>query len=240
MDIIYHQNYTLCINGHEFSYDIGAIRRIYLDFPHGVIGAEAQVYFADGSMHWWKSKWISSYNIQFGIAVSLDGKFLFVQTWENGLLCLNSRTGAVVWRTKSKRGITNVFVNEDTLLCHQHERALQLLDLHTGEVLAEKRPATAWGFTFLDHRHILCQVTARRWEIIDAQTMETKEVFSHSDFTGGHTDCCISEITRTEDGRIKISGFQNTWDHSVEPAIRLPNLEFQHELQSKHFSNQNA
>lgn len=182
MDMIYHQNYCICAKGHEFSYDAGTIRRIYLEFPLGVIGAEVQIYLADGSMHWWKSKWLSAYNLQFGISVSFDGNYVFVQTWENGLLCLDSHAGEVIWRTKSKRGITNIFVNEKTILSHQHERALQLLDIRTGEVLSEKQPATAWGFTALDHKHIVCQVTAKRWEIIDAQTLETKEVFSHKDF----------------------------------------------------------
>lgn len=219
MDMIYHQNYCICAKDHEFSYDAGAIRRVYLEFPIGLIGAEVQVYFADGNMHWWKSKWLSSYNLSFGIAVSFDGNYVFAQTWENGLLCLDSRTGNVIWRTKSKRGVTHVFVNEKTILCHQHERALQLLDIHTGEVLSEKRPATAWGFTALDHKHIICQVTANRWEIIDAQTMETKEVFSHKDFTGGHTDYSISRIIRTEDGKIKLFGFEHAWEHYVTSNI---------------------
>lgn len=183
-------------------------------------------------MYWWKSKWLSSYLVQFGISVSFDGNYVFVQTWENGLLCLDSHTGKVIWRTKSKRGITNIFVNENTILCHQHERTLQLLDIHTGEVLLEKRPATAWGFTALDHKHIICQVTARRWELTDAQTLETKESFSNKDFTGGHTDYCVNKIVRAEDGKIRVSGFQNVWDDTVKPAVRLPNLEFEHYVTS--------
>lgn len=238
MEMIYHQNYCICAKNREFSYDNGAIRRIYLEFPLGVLGAEIQIYFADGSMEWWKSKWLSAYTLSFGIAVSLDGKYLYVQTWTNGLLCLDSHTGDVIWRTKSKRGITNVFVNDHTLLCHQHGRALQLLDIRSGAVLQEKRPATAWGFTSLDHRHIICQVTARRWEIIDAQTLETKEIFSHQDFTGGHTDYCVNRIVLGEGGIIRVSGFNNVWDYSVEPPIRLPNLEFYHEVQSEHLRDQ--
>jgi hypothetical protein len=232
MEMIYHQNYCICSKGHEFSYDAGAIRRIYLEFPLGVIGAEIQIYFANGEMYWWKSKWISSYILQLGIAVSYDGKYVFAQTWENGLLCLDSHTGEVIWRTKSKRGITSIFVNDQTILCHQRERALQLLDIHTGEVLAEKRPATAWGFTALDHQHIICQVTAKRWEIIDAQTMQTLEVFSHKDFTGGYVDFCVNKIERTENGKLRVSGFKNVWDHSVKPAVMLPNLEFEHYVHS--------
>lgn len=233
MNKSYHQNYCITIRKHEFAYDAGAIQRIYLEFPLGVIGAEIQIYFANGEKYWWKSKWLTSYILQFGIAVSFDGKYVFAQTWENGLLCLDSRTGEVIWRTKSKRGITSVFVNDQTIVCHQRERALQLLDIHTGEVLTEKRPATAWGFTALDHQHIICQVTARRWEIIDVQTMQTLELFSHKDFVDGHTDYAISRITKTENGQIQVYGFQNVWDNSVKPAVQLPNLEFVHIVTSQ-------
>lgn len=232
-ECVFHQKYCLYNNYREIVYDHGAICRVYLDLPIGSLGADVQVYYSSGEMYWWKTKWISSYTFQFGVAVSFDGKYVFVQTWENGLLCLDARTGKTIWRTKSKRGVTHIFVNADIVLCHQRGHALQLLDIHTGEVLSEKRPATAWGFTALDHRHIICQVTARRWEIIDAQTLETVEVFSHKVFTGGHEDYCINKIGRTQDGKIKVCGFKNVWDRSVKPAVMLPNLEFEHYVESK-------
>lgn len=119
-------------------------------------------------------------------------------------------------------------MNENTILCHRHGQALQLLDMHTGAVLAEKRPAAAWGFTAIDHRCIVCQVSARRWEIIDAETLEVKESFSHQEFTGGHTDYCINRIERIDDETIRVCGFQNVWDDTVTPAVLLPNLEFEH------------
>lgn len=216
---IYHQQYRLFHHGRTAAYDSGAIRCIY-------IGETVTVYFENGEQAQWQSPWFDSYLFQFGVAVSYDGRYVFAQTWENGLFCFCSRTGQILWRTESKRGITNIYVNQDTLLCHQHERALQLLDIRTGKVLQEKRPATAWGFTALDHKHILCQVTARRWEIINAQTMEVVETFSHKDFTDGHTDYCIRDIELAEDGSIKVHGFKNAWDTSVTPAVRLPNLEF--------------
>ena len=165
--VVFHRNYRLYNNNKTIAFDNGAIRLITLDFECTLDNTDITVFFADDSKAKWTTKWISSYNFQFGLAVSSDGKYVFVQTWENGLFCLNSHTGEKIWRTKSKRGITSVFVNDNTLLCHQRERALQLLDIHTGVVLLEKRPATAWGFTSIDHNHIVCQVTARKWELID-------------------------------------------------------------------------
>lgn len=230
----FHQEYCLYINGKDMVYDRGPIRCICLYFPLGDRReTEVQVVYRNGEVFSWTTKWISSYILQFGVAVSVDGNCVFAQTWENGLFCLNARTGEIIWRTKSKRGITNIFVNEDTVLCHQRERALQLIDIHTGQVLSEKRPATAWGFKTLDHGCIICQVTAKRWEVIDAQTMETKEAFSHKDFTGGYVNYCINRIERTEDGKIKVCGFKNVWDDSVKLPVMLPNLEFEHLVESE-------
>lgn len=227
-DPVFHKEYRLFKNGQITTFDSGAIQRICLDFSSDSSSTDVQIDFANAETFRWNTKWLSSYTIQFGVAASFDGRYLFAQTWKNGLLCLDAQTGEIIWRTKSKRGITSVFVSDHTVLCHLREHSLQLLDIHTGELLAEKTPATAWKFTALDHEHIICQVTAKRWELIDAQTLETRKVFSHKAFTGGHTDYCISKIVRTPDGRIKVSGFKNVWDDSVSPPIMLPNLEFEH------------
>ncbi len=222
-EMIFHQNYKLFCKGRTTTFDRGPMQKIEINelFTYVTIS------FADGSSAHWPCKWLSSYLFQFGIAVSKDGSCVFIQTWENGLFCLSSQTGEVIWRTESKRGITNIFVNDITVLVHQHDRALQLLDIHTGKVLKEKRPATAWGFTALDHGHVICQVTARRWEILDPQSLDVVASFTHKQFTGDHTDYCVRDIRLLEDGSIQVSGFQNVWDKS-DPKKRLPNLEFTH------------
>ena len=226
MIFVYHQPYRLSHHDRTTTFDSCPIQCIHL-------GNEITVHFADGATAQWHCRWAEpGYLSQFGIAASADGRYVFIQTWENGLFCLCSHTGTLLWRTESKRGITNIYVNHDTILCHQRERALQLIDIHTGNVLQEKRPATSWGFTALDHKHILCQVSAKRWEIIDAQTLEVVESFTHKEFTGGHTDYCIQSIQLLDDGKLLIQGFKNIWDTSKSPAIRLPNLEFTHFLQA--------
>lgn len=238
-DIVFHGKYCL-YKYHKatayftIAFDAGAIRLIILDSSYDPENYGAQityvtVLFEDGSISAWKTKWLSSYNYQFGVASSFDGKYIFIQTWENGLFCLDAHTGEKIWRTKSKRGITDIFVNGSTLLVHQRERALQLIDIRTGEILKEKRPATAWGFTAIDHRHIVCQVTARQWEIIDAESLETKIVFTHRDFTGGHENYCINHI-KIDGQELVVRGFQNVWDNTVKPAKMLPNLEFEHRI----------
>lgn len=228
---VWHGDYCLYVNHSQTTYDRGEIKSIAQNCPLGALGTEVCVNFANGGRCLWETELLSSYNYQFGTAVSPDGKYVFVQTWDKGVYCLDSRSGKTIWCSRSKKGVTSLFVNGDTLLCHRHGYALELLDIHTGEVLAEKRPAKGWGFTALDHRYIVCQVTARRWEIIDARTLETKKQFSHKLFTDGHEDYVVSGISLTEDGRIQVQGFTNVWDNTVSPPVMLPNPEFEHYLE---------
>lgn len=231
-EIVFHRNYCLYRYGKETAFDAGAIRLITLDRDSTSEPFVVSVFFEDGSKAEWTTKWISSYNFQFGIACSFDGKYIFVQTWENGLFCLDSHTGENLWRTKSRRGITSIFVNGSTVLCHQRERALQLLDIHTGQILAEKRPAVDRGFTAIDHKTIACRVRARRWELIDAETMETRQAFTHKEFTGGHENYRINYI-KLVGNEMVVRGFQNVWDETVTPPVSLPNLEFEHRFSVK-------
>ena len=192
------------------------------------------VKYKTGETYTWETTHIDGYNLgQFGIAISNDGNMVFAQTWECGMFCLDAKTGNRIWRTKSKRGITSIFVGDNTITAQLHDYAMQLIDIKTGEVIKEKRPSTAWGFTTLDNRYILCHVTARKWEIIEAETMETKETFTHKEFMEGHTDFGIKHVELCEGGRLHISIFKNVWDNSVKPPKMLPNIELDLFLCSK-------
>ena len=172
--------YTLQLPYYYFvAYQNQPVRYIMIHW--GEMNNEVTVYFSDGTKAEWISDYMDVYIAQFGIAISDDGTKIFAQTWENGLYCLDARTGERIWRTKSRAGITNIYVNHDTICAHKHEKALQLLDIHTGEVLKEKKPATAWGFYAVDHTRILCKVTARKWEVIDSTTLETLDTFPVTD-----------------------------------------------------------
>ncbi len=182
MDLFYHKRYS---SHFEFSkikeavisnliYENCAIEKITYSFIKATDKlSDIEIFFSNGERSKWNADRLdSAYIRQFGISVSNDGNRVFFQTWASGLYCVDSRTGETVWRTKSKRGITNIFVNDETLCCMQREKALQLIDIRTGEVLKEKK-ATGWGFTALDHNRIECQTSARARDIIDPETLET-------------------------------------------------------------------
>lgn len=170
------------------------------------------VAWRDGrSAHWSVSKpCIDVYADQFGLSVSPDGQRLFVQTDRSGLYCLEAATGNTLWRSESKRGVTSLAVNDTTLVAHQCERSLLLMNAATGEVLREKSPARAWSFWQLTPSHLICQTTARQWEIIRAEDLETVQVIPHKLFprTSGDDPWCIREVW-LEDGRLWCNAFRN-------------------------------
>lgn len=185
------------------------VPELYKNAPTTVV-----IEYRDGRVFEWleKNDLNNAYNGQFGLSVSLDGRFVFVQSWEKGLFCYNAQMGDLVWRTKRRFGITNIYVNEKTVLCHQHDKALQLLDIETGEVIKEKTPARDWGFTYLKEGYIICHTSARKWEIIRTEDLETVEEIPDKLF--GKGEWCINSIRLTEENKLVWRGFQNEFDDS--------------------------
>ena len=181
----YHADYCITLGEDRWNcvYEGGQIAKTVLTRsadPDSICGT-IRLFFRDGSLASWELRHSLAYLLQFGISVSADGDCVFIQTWDQGLFCYDARTGEQRWRTKSKRGVTNLFVCGPTLLCQQHGRALLMLDSKTGEVLKERR-VTSWGFTALSHRYILCEIHSGKWEILDAASMETLRSFSQRDY----------------------------------------------------------
>lgn len=159
-------------------YEDGGIEKLHLEFRSADPPTIVTVSFRDGREAKWECKYLDAYHRQFGVSVSRDGSRVFVQTWEMGVLCFDSGTGERIWKTKSRRGVTTLVVNENTLCVHRHEYALQLLDMETGEVIAEKRPANSWGADILTDRYLLCRTTARKWEIVCTEDLHTAGVLT--------------------------------------------------------------
>lgn len=187
----HHKNYSIYKAEHEWlnCYSEGVIESLHmvpgqLDLKtYKFSPSKITVQYRTGEVYQWETLYIDAYNMeQFGIAVTPDGNMIFAQTWTNGMFCLNAQTGERIWKTKSRRGITNIFVGDNTVTAQLHNYAMHLIDIKTGEVLKEKRPCTAWGFETLDNRYIACQVTARKWEILEAETLEVIKTFTDKEF----------------------------------------------------------
>ena len=210
----------------EYRYTAGAISSIRIQrTPRHMV----QITWRDGHTVEWYHPQLDVgdvYQEQFGIHVTADGRALFVQTWDQGLHCLDAATGLTLWRSKSRRGITSLLVGGETLVAHQHEQALLLLDIRTGEVLKEKRPARDWSFYPLSPDILICQTTARQWEIIRASDLETLQAIPHKLFpsTRGEAPWCIRDVW-LEDGALWCNAFRSISPEStqtIDETFRIP------------------
>ncbi len=111
----------------------------------------------------------------YGIAVSKDGKCLFAQQYTGGMICLDIQTGVQVWKTKSKAVISQVFVGERTLCCAKRYDTIQLIDIYTGAVRAERHTPCDNRFDVLSDNTIFNHSRAGIWEVISADTLEVLE-----------------------------------------------------------------
>lgn len=169
--------YHLHISGHYFTaYENLPIRYLWIDLN----SSEINVYYKDGSVACWINSFFDAYIAQFGVSVSNDGKYIFAQTWENGLYCLSSVTGETVWRTKNKSAIKDIYVNDNTVAVNNGDKKLKLLDINTGEVICERK-VNINEFWAVDENRFMCRTTTKKWEIIDSTTLETTDTFSADD-----------------------------------------------------------
>ena len=133
--------------------------------------------------------------------------------------------------TSCWRGVTDLFVGDDTLTVQLHDYGMMLLSMETGEVLKEKRPYGVWGFTAIDNKYLIADY--RKWDLIEAETLEVVERFSRKDFTGGHGDFTVNNISSAEGGRICVKGFRNINDYTARPIKTVETLYFEHFVESE-------
>jgi len=53
---------------------------------------------------------------QYGISVTEDGKYLFLQTWRDGLYCYETATGKLHWKSKINR-VQRIYPKDDVIVC---------------------------------------------------------------------------------------------------------------------------
>ena len=169
--------YALHISGHYFvAYENHPVRYVWVELNVNRV----HVYYADGSAVSWNNPFFDAYITQFGIAVSADGGYIFAQTWENGLYCFSSRSGEKVWKTKSRSAVKNIYVNNGTVCVNRQDKKLELLDIVTGTAVGERK-IIIYEFFAVDSKRFMCRTSPKKWEVIDAATLETTDTFSADD-----------------------------------------------------------
>lgn len=76
-----------------------------------------------------------TYQSQFGIGLTDDGKFFFLQSWNSGLFCFERETGALVWHCKRKNPFELV-VRDRTVVCRFLDQCVDAFDIETGDIVS--------------------------------------------------------------------------------------------------------
>lgn len=166
--------HSLHTSGHYFvAYENSPIHYLWVDLNLNKV----TVHYTNGSAVSWTNSFFGAYITQFGISISADGRYIFAQTWENGLYCFSSQSGEKIWRTKSKSAVKNVHVNNDTICVNRKDKSLELIDVSNGEAVGERK-ITIYEFFAIDNCRFMCRTTSKKWEVIDSNTLETLDTFS--------------------------------------------------------------
>ena len=183
-------------------FDTPLVEKIQYNFD-----GSCTVYFKDGSR---KDHMIGCevFNRQYGIPVSLDGKMLFLGSWEKGLTAYDTVTGEKKWRYRPAR-IRFIFVYSDFLVVCRGNASLLKIDLHTGEVLWEQKSGTLEHIYRLDDRYIYAETLRGKHCVLDVTTMEVVKKYPPKTVNPSN---CLSHVIREaylQEGRLYIEGFED-------------------------------
>lgn len=114
------------------TYDCGIIKQSKIDeYGHVTfLYADNTLVFTD------ISKYLDvqiAYINQFGLSLTEDGRYFFIQDWQQGLLCFECRTGNLKWQKKNKA--MELVVMEAVVICHFSQQGVEAIDIQSGSTL---------------------------------------------------------------------------------------------------------
>ena len=150
----------------------------------------------------------SSYNAQYGIPISNDGKLMFVSSWEKGLVVYDTGTGEIVWRYKRSR-VTSITVREEFVIICRYGYAIIKLDIKTGQVLTEITGCSIERRHELNDRKILVESIRGKLCVIDIYTMEIVKRYGDKICNPNQCLSLLIQKVELEDNKLIISGLED-------------------------------
>ena len=168
-------------------YTAGEVAAVEVESSPNQRCCDVLVRYRSGEHFRWGSELVSlSAFSLYGIAISADGAFLFAQQDRGSLMCLELRTGGVVWKTKSKSVYSHIYVNRDTICWAKGKGEIQLIEIASGKVLVSHKVSCSNRFEVLDENTIINQSFSKRWEVLNPATLEVVESISLRDVDQKH------------------------------------------------------
>lgn len=158
-----------------------------------------------------------SYLKQFGISVTNDGKYFFIQDWKTGLYCFKLQSGTLVWHCKQKKAY-DLVVRENSVICHFFEKSIVAFDIESGNELSCYPLGINKIFLPITDDYYLIGPKNGKYLVIDG---ELKIVYRipYQHMNPHLLDTFIINKACMADGGIQISGFEYILEEFMD-AIR--------------------
>ena len=152
---------------------------------------------------------VDTYNDQFGVPVTEDGKTMFVGYWykKKGLIAIDTDTGNVKWQSHINK-VKKIYVYPGCIIAARYNNGLMKFDSETGELLASFKSSTLMFTHWLNERLLLLDSGYGRLCIVDTNSMQT--VKKYNDATVNPNDCHSIAIQKvyTKNNELHICGLE--------------------------------
>ena len=200
--------------GFKEQYPSGAVEEAFFEYESSVT-----VLFRDGRKRQLPLN-PSSYQMQFGIPFSLDGKLLFFYTWEKGVEAICLETGETVWRLRAKHA-SRIAVYESYLIVIQQGIAVLKVEIATGRILARIGCDVSRRFDLIGSYQLIDSIRGKVC-ILDTGDMSIRKSYQNGCINPNHYPTCIIQSAELKGNVLSISGFEEggpqTW---TEPGGRF-------------------
>lgn len=168
-------------------YAVGEVSTVELYSDLNEWNCTVYVIYRTGERYSWNSNnlYFPAFYL-YGISVSIERNYLFAQQDQNGLACLDLRTGRIIWKNQRKSEYTHILVCKKTICCAKGKNEIQSINIADGKVLFSHRVTYSNRFETLNEKAIINQSFRNRCEVLNPETLEVIETIYLNDTGRNH------------------------------------------------------
>ena len=145
------------------------------------------------------------YLAQFGLSLTDNGEYFFLQSWERGLFCFATRSGELLWHRKEKRA-SEVVVHRESVVCRYDHRICKI-SISTGELLSAYPISAEADFVSISDTWILTGPKRNKYLILDENLREIAKIPQKLLNPKAYDHFIIQDAEWTRDG-LRITGVE--------------------------------